>query len=386
MADNAIPEDELRQLVRAIGKEYDRKYWLDCAARKEFPREMFRAMADADLLGLDAPVEYGGMGQGLTAQAIVCEELGANGTPMLNLFLTVFSRQVLLRHAREVQKQRFVTPAIRGEKIFSFATTEAEAGTNTFRNKTVARRTDDGYVINGEKVYISSADEGHYMMLVCRTSPYDESDPSTHHDVSLFVIEPHALDGITMDEMRIALTIPERQFIVRFDDVHVPADALIGEEGNGLRYLFDAVNPERILASAQAVGTGRHVLAKAVEYAKHRAPFGTPLGSYQALSHPMAQVAAELEAAKLITYRAARLFDEGGQAGPETQMAKLLSAQASLKACECAITVHGGAAFDVESDVLAFWPTQRLFQVAPINNEQVLNYLAEKYLGLPRNR
>lgn len=374
----------LQQLVADIATKYDRHYWLACARDKRFPRELFEALADADLLGLDVPEEYGGSNQGMTQVCLVLEGLGRAGVSVLQMFLTMFTRKVILKHGTDEQKRRYIPPSVRGEEITCFATTEPEAGTNTFRNRTFAARQPDGtYLLNGQKIFISAADEADNMIVVARTSPYQEGKERTS-GVSLFIIDPKS-PGVDMTPMTIAITMPERQFVVNFTDVVVPADALLGEEGRGVQALFAGLNAERLLASAMAVGTGEFALAKAVEYSKVRAPFGTPIGAYQALHHRMAWARTHLDAARLMVYEAAERYDAGAEVGRYANEAKLLASTAAMDAVEAAIQVHGGSAFDVDADVSTMWATQRLLLVAPINNEMVLNYIGEHVLGLPRS-
>lgn len=375
----------LQQLVSDITDKYDRSYWLDCARDHRFPRELFKALADAGLLGLEVPEEFGGAGRGMTEVALVLEGLGKAGVSVLQMFLTMFTRQILLQHGTEEQKRRYIPPAVAGDEITCFATTEPEAGTNTFRNRTFARRRDDGtYLLNGQKIFISAADEADHMVVVCRTSPYNPEGKERYKGISLLIIDPRS-PGVDMTPMNIGITMPERQFVVNFTDVEVPAGALLGKEGEGLACLFAGLNAERLLAAAMAVGSGEFALAKAVEYSKVRAPFGTPIGAYQALHHRMAWARAHLDAARLMVYEAAEHYDRGEDVGRFANEAKLLASHAAMDAVETAIQVHGGSAFDLDADVVPLWATQRLLMVAPINNEMVLNYIGEHVLGLPRS-
>jgi acyl-CoA dehydrogenase len=250
--------------------------------------------------------------------------------------------------------------------------------------ETLAQKTPDGgYRLNGSKIFISGVDAADRMLVVARTTRRGDV-VDRRQGLSLFVVDVDS-PGVRSHPIDIGIVMPDRQFTVYFDDVEVEADRLIGEEGEGFRYLFDALNPERVLAAAWAIGLGDFVLAKAVAYARDRAPFGAPIGSYQALQHPLALSKAELDAARLVMYAACGVFDQGGNAGYLANTAKLLGANAAVDACDRAIQVHGGYAFNQEYDVATVWPAVRLLKIAPVNNEMILNYIGEHVLRLPRS-
>lgn len=274
-------------------------------------------------------------------------------------------------------------PTTTGERKLCFAITEPDAGTNSFKIKTQARPVDDGWVLNGRKVFISGADEADDMLVVCRTRALAEVG-DRRQGLSLFVVDMKS-PGIELQKLNIAIEWPEKQFIVFFNDVHMPSDALIGHQDEGSRYLFDGLNSERILAAALSVGLGNYVLNRGVEYAKLRAPFNTPIGAYQGIQHPMARARAHLDAARLMTYEAASRFDAGISAGRQANMAKLLAADAAVAAAEIALQAHGGNGFDADYDIITLWPMIRLGQTIPINNEMILNYIGEHVLGLPKS-
>jgi alkylation response protein AidB-like acyl-CoA dehydrogenase len=250
--------------------------------------------------------------------------------------------------------------------------------------RTSARPTGDGgFVINGQKAFISAADEADHMLLIARTASPGEP-VGRDRGFSLFIID-RASPGVELVRMDIDWYAPERQFEIFLSDVEVPASALIGEAGRGFEYLFDSLNGERILIAAWAAGLGRYALGKAVAYAKQRAPFGTPIGGYQAVQHPLALAHAHLEAARLLIYAAASEYDEGLEAGPHANMAKLLASTAAGEALDVAVQVHGGHAFVAETDIATLWPMVRAMRTGPINNESILNYIGQHVLGLPRS-
>jgi acyl-CoA dehydrogenase len=370
--------------AKGVTARFDRKYWLDCARGGRFTDEMWAAMGEQGLLGLGVPEEHGGSGGGVSEVTAAMEAISAAGTPIALYLLTAFSRESILRHGTPEQCTRFVEPTTTGESRICFAITEPNAGTNSFAMETFATKTVDGtYLLNGQKIFISAVDAADRMLVVCRTSRLaDVAD--RRQGLSLFVLDVDT-PGLTYQPIDIGIVMPDRQFTVFFDDVEVDADRLVGTEGEGFRAMFDALNPERVMASAWAIGLGDFVLDKAVAYARERAPFGTPIGSYQALQHPLAQAKVDLDAARLMMYTACRVFDDGGNAGYLANAAKLLASRAATAACDAAIQTHGGYAFNDEYDIATVWPNVRLLQIAPVNNEMILNYIGEHVLRLPRS-
>ena len=376
--------DAVHEAARGVTERYGRAYFLDCVRKQEFPEAMWQAMGEQGLLGLGVPEEYGGSGGGLVEVTAAMEALSAAGAPMATFLLTTFARETILRHGNEEQKARFVAPTATGEERMCFAITEPDAGTNSWRIETTALAQDDGtYRLNGQKVFISAADSSEHMMVVCRSTRLSEVE-DRKAGMAIVVVDT-ASPGIEIRPLDIAVDIADLQFAVFFDDVVVPAENVIGEPGQAFRYLFDALNPERVLTASWGIGIGDYALAKAVDYAKERAPFGTPIGAYQALQHPMARARAHLDAARVLMYTAARVFDAGGDAGYLANAAKLLGSEAGTEACDVAIQAHGGYAFDRDFDVLSLWPVARLVRNIPINNEMILNYIGEHVLGLPRS-
>lgn len=376
--------EDIRETVAGVTARFDRAYFMRQARSDGGIDEMWRDMADKDLLAVGVAEELGGVGGGVAGMATVMEEMSAAGVPPILYVLTAFSRESLIRHGSPEQIAAHVVPSLSGERKICFGVTEPEAGTNSFAMRTRARRADDGtYVITGQKAFISGADEADHMLLIARTAPPGER-VGRDRGFSLFIVDL-STPGIELSRMDIAWYAPERQYEIFLADVEVPASALIGEEGMGFQYLLDSLNGERILIAAWAAGLGRYALGKAVEYAKHRAPFGSPIGGYQAVQHPLARAHAHLEAARLLIYAAADEYDSGRDAGPKANMAKLLASEAAGEALDVAVQVHGGHAFVAETDVATLWPMVRAMRTGPINNESVLNYIGQHVLGLPRS-
>lgn len=380
--------DERRSAVheaaRGVIEKYDRRYWLDCARELRFTDELWQAMVDQGLLGLGVPEAYGGAGGGLVETTAAMEALSTAGMPLALYLLTVFAREAILRHGSEEQRRRLVAPTATGEARMCFAITEPDAGTNSFRISTTAKRDGSGsYRVNGQKLFISAADAADKMMVVARTTALS-GGADRRHGLSLVVVDTDS-PGLELQRQDIGMVMPDQQFGVFFDDVEVPEENLIGEADQGFEYLFDALNPERVLVSAWGIGLGDFALSKAVGYARDRAPFGKPIGGYQALQHPLARSRAALDSARLMMFTAARAFDDGADAAYLENASKLLASEAAVGACDAAVQTFGGYAFSDEYDVASIWPVVRLMRIAPVNNEMVLNYIGEHVLGLPRS-
>lgn len=373
----------IRDTVQGLTKKYDRAYWLDCAKQSRFTDEAWQAMCDAGLLGLSIPEKYGGMGESLTGMILVQDLLSQAGTPNLMMVVTGLTRVPLVKHGTPEQIERYVVPTLSGEKRICFAITEPDAGTNTFKIKTHAEETADGWVLNGQKVFISCAEDADLMMVVARTRAAKEGE-ARKDGLSIFMVDSNA-PGIEKQLLNISVAGPDRQYMIFFDDVKVDRDALIGPEGEGIDCLFDALNPERLLVAAMSVGLGDFALNKTADYVRTRAPFGKPIGSYQGVQHPMARAKARIDGSRITMYEACRIFDAGGDAGRAANTAKLLASEAAVDACDAAIQFHGGYGFDADYDVITLWPFARLLKVAPVNNEMLLNYIGQHVLGLPKS-
>ena len=315
---------------------------------------------------------------------ILMEELANQGVPTMFLVVSAAMGAIpIAKYGTEEQKRRYLPALADGSKKFCFGITEPDAGSNTFKIRTLARRDGDHYMLNGQKAFISGVDDADYLMVVARTSPPDQV-ADKREGISLFIVYTKA-PGFTAHKMDTRILIPERQFQLFFDDVRIPVGDRLGSEGEGLKVMFDALNPERISVGAMACGLGRYALNKAVEYARERKVFDKPIGAHQGLSHPMAIAKTHLELASLMTNHAARIFDEGGNAGMYANMAKYAAAEAGIEAVDLAMQVHGGSGFTGEVDLITLWPLVRLMRTAPVSREMILNYIAEHVLGLPRS-
>lgn len=376
----------IRETVGEIAADYGDEYWRAVNAHERAATEFWADCADAGLLGVVAPREYGGEGMGYTELATVVEEFAARGclgVGMLYVVTVVFGTVTLVENGTEDQCAELLPPLVDGDLRFCMALTEPGAGHNAPALETTAERTDGGYRITGSKQWISGVDRADKMLLVARTTPRSAVDRRTE-GITLFVLDPDA-PGIDRRELDTGIPTPERQFEVTFEDVTVPAAAVVGEVGEGLYHLFDTVNPERLVGAADAVGTGRNALDRAVEYASERAVFDQPIGAHQAIQHPIAEAHSKLEAAGLLTRKAAWQLDRGGDAGGIANMAKLRASEAGHEACDVALQTHGGNGFSREYTVIEMWKASRLGRTAPGSSEMMRNHIAERVLGLPRS-
>lgn len=366
-----------------IVKKVDRAYVLECAKKRQIPEKLWRLWADSGLLAIGLPEEYGGVGGRVSEVVLAHDLLHRAGLLMPTSVTNYMSRTPILKHGTEEQKRRYLPPTATGREYFAFAITEPDAGTNTFKIRTNAKRQPNGdYLLNGQKCFITGFVEATNALVVARTAPAD--DAARTSGLSLFIVDTKS-KGISSSLIDIAVYLPEKNYVVNFDDVVVPAENILGCEGRGIEVLFDCLNPERLLIAAISVGLGDHVLNRAVEYAKVRAPFGAPIGSYQAVQHPMAIAKARIEAARAMLYLAAEKYDAGGNVGLETNMAKFLATDAFKAAADIAATSFGGSFADLSQDIVPFYLFAKLFESAPVNNNIVLSFIAQKALGLPKS-
>lgn len=379
-----INAEMIVQAVEGVKKAVPREYVRQCSKEQVFPQKLWDAVAAQGLLGLGVPEELGGAGGGLSEMCVLLETLNREGVGLQAIVVLGMCRTAILRHGTEEQKQRFVVPTIDGGMMHSFAITEPDAGTNTFKMRTLATRQPNGsYRLNGQKTFTSSFGDSDYCMVVARTIPFKDVS-ERRHGISLFMVDTKS-KGIEKTLLELGTNIADQQWTEYFDDVKIPPENLIGEEGKGIEYLFSALNPERMIVASMCLGIGDFVLSKGVEYARYRDPFDKPIGAYQSLQHPMAYTKARLEAARLMRNRGAELYDSGLDCGPEANMAKLLASDAAVDAVNVALQALGGSGMAWENDVIGFLAHMKITQIAPISNQMILNYIGQHVLGLPKS-
>jgi alkylation response protein AidB-like acyl-CoA dehydrogenase len=372
---------DLRAAVASIAAPFGGDYYVDHARRGTECTELWHALGDAGFVGVSVPEAYGGGGGGLVELALVCEETAAQGAPMLLLLVThAISAAVIAEYGTEEQRKEWLPGLATGREKVVFAITEPGAGSNTHQLATTARREGDEFVISGEKYYISGVDDAEALLLVARTG----RDERGNAQLSLFLV-PTDAPGLQKVPLPVDVLLPEKQFTLRFDDVRVPASALVGDENQGFRQVFHGLNPERITGAALCVGIARYALARAVRYANDREVWGRPIGTHQGVAHPLAKAKIETELAALMTQKAAWLHDRGLPAGEASNTAKYAAAEAAIAACDAAMQTHGGNGVSQEFGLLPYWGLARLLRIAPVNREMILNFVAQHGLGLPRS-
>ena len=388
-----LPETAVavREGIAAIGAKYGLDYWDRCDADHRWPEEVWRDLAAGGWLGLAVPEQYGGGGQGLLELAVALETLarsGAGGAASFLYLLTPgFGALTLARHGTEAQKAEFLPKLATGELETCFALTEPDAGSNAINISTQARLDGDDYVVTGQKIWISGVERAGHMMLVTRTIPAAEARPRVNGFTVLLVDVQEALAQGTLSFQPIPKlgTNTVRSSMVFLDGVRVPAERVIGTPDAGFAVLWDILNPERILAAAGGVGGAELALRVAVEYARERAPFGTPIGANQAVAFPLAKIKAQTELARLMTYKAAWLWDNGQPCGSEANIAKLTAAEAAWQAADRAFQTHGGMAYSLEYPVARLFRDSRIAKNIPVAEEMVLAHIAQHDLGLPKS-
>jgi acyl-CoA dehydrogenase len=374
---------EIRRSVRELCSRFPGEYWRSLEPAR-YPDEFVRALTEHGWLAALVPQEYGGAGLGLTAASVILEEINASGGNAAACHAQMYTMGTLLRHGSVEQKQRYLPRIAAGElRLQAFGVTEPTAGSDTTHIETTARRVGDAYVIRGQKIWTSRALHSDLMLLLTRTTPLDQVERRSD-GMSVFLVDMRAAgDRLTVRPIETMMNHATTE--VFLDDVEVPADALVGEEGEGFRYILDGMNAERILLAAECIGDGRWFVEKAVRYANARVVFGRPIGANQGVQFPLARAHAAIEAADLVRYRAASLFEQGLPCGAEANMAKLLASEASWQAANACLDTHGGAGFAKEYDVERKFRETRLYSVAPVSNNLVLAYIAQHVLGLPRS-
>lgn len=380
-----VENDERRALREAVGKlvgSYGRSYFQDVTRRGVPPDELWREMGQAGFLGVHLPEAYGGGGGGLVDLALVIEETASQGCPMFMLVISpAIAGSLLAAHATEEMRREWLPGICEGTKKVAFAITEPDAGTNTHNITTTAHPDGDGWKLRGQKYWTSGIDEADAVLVVARGP---EADERGRHKLSLFLV-PTGSPGLSFQKIDAALQIPENQFTTFFDDVPVTRNMLIGAEGDGLKQVFAGLNPERVTAAAQANGIARYALERAARYASERSVWGAPIGTHQAIAHPMAKAYVEVQLARLMTFHAAGLTDSGGDAAEASTVAKYAAGEAVVAALDHAIQTHGGNGLSNEYGLSDLWFTARMFRTAPVSKEMVLNHVAQHSLGLPKS-
>jgi acyl-CoA dehydrogenase len=375
---------DLRWAVARICEDFPAAYWRTLDTPQEYPDDFVRAMTGAGFLGSLIPERYGGSGLGLGDASVILEEVNHQGGNASAIHAQMYTMGTLLRHGSEAQKAEYLPQIARGEvRLQAFAVTEPDAGSDTAQIRTSARKVGDAYRIDGQKIFTSRVQHSDLMMLLARTGPTDVA-VRTGDGLSVFLVDLRLIgSGLTIRPIRTMINHETNELF--FDDVEVPATSLIGREGSGFRYLVDGLNAERILIAAECIGDGRWFIERATAYATERHVFGRPIGQNQGIQFPIAEAHIELEAADLMRWRAADLFDSQTACGAEANMAKYLAAAASWKAANTALQTFGGYGMAVEYDVERKFRETRLYQLAPISTNLILAYIGEHVLSMPRS-
>jgi len=376
---------DLRTAVRDLCKAFPDGYWRELDGARAYPDAFVKALTDAGYLAALIPEEYGGSGLGVTEASVILEEINRSGGNAGACHAQMYTMGTLLRHGSDAQKRALLPKVASGElRLQAFGVTEPTTGSDTTQLKTMAVRKGDRYVVRGQKVWISRAEHSDLLLLLVRTTPIDQVKKRTE-GLSILLVDLRASvgHGLTIRPIRTMMNHATTELF--FDDLEVPVSALVGEEGQGFTYLIDGLNAERILIAAECVGDGRWFVERATRYAKARIVFNRPIGQNQGVQFPIARAHVNVEAADLMRFRAAELFDRGEPCGREANMAKLLAADASWEAANVAVQTHGGFGFAEEYDVERKFRETRLYQVAPISTNLILAYVAEHVLGLPRS-
>jgi hypothetical protein len=389
MAKRNVDRDEftdVRDGVRALCARFPGEYWRTLDRDRAYPTEFVAALTKAGYLAALIPEDYGGSGLSLGAAAAIMEEVHASGGNGAACHAQMYTMGTILRHGSSAQKERYLPLIASGElRLQAFGVTEPTSGTDTLSLRTVARREgNDHYVINGQKIWTSRAEHSDLMLLLARTMPKEQVKKRTD-GLSVFLVDMRLAQGssIAINPIRTMMNHATTQIF--FDDLRVPAENLIGEEGQGFRYILSGMNAERILIAAECIGDAKWFIGKATQYAKERELFGRPIGQNQGVQFPIARAYAQMRAAELMVHEAARKYDAGEDIGAEANMAKLLAADASWAAADMCVQTHGGFGFAEEYDIERKFRETRLYQVAPISTNMILSYLAEHVLGLPRS-
>jgi len=378
---------EIRRQVAALARAFGWEYWREKDRKAEYPIEFVQAFADAGWLGLAIPEAYGGAGLGVTEAVLMLEAICASGAGLSGaspVHFAVFPPMPIIRHGSEGLRRRILPEIAAGRLSLAFGVTEPNAGTDTSRIQTMARRDGTGWSVSGRKVWTSNARHSAKMLLLARTTPYEAVGPRKLDGLTLFVanMDPSAVEIREIEKLGRA-AVDSNEVII--DGLKVADEDVVGEVGRGFHHLLDSLNPERVLVAGEAIGIGRVALERAAAYARERIVFGRPIGQNQAVAHPLALSWARLEGAWQLTLRAAWLFDRGEPCGAEANAAKVLAAEAGFEAADAALQTLGGFGYAKEFDVERLWREVRLYKIAPVSQQMALNYLAERVLGLPKS-
>ncbi|MBI3030019.1 MAG: acyl-CoA/acyl-ACP dehydrogenase [Candidatus Rokubacteria bacterium] len=378
--------DEQRALKAAVHdlcKQFRPEYWRELDVKREYPEAFVNALTKAGYLAALIPQEYGGPGLGILEGSLILEEINHSGGNAAACHAQMYIMGTLLRHGSEAQKKQYLPKIATGElRLQAFGVTEPNSGSDTTKLQTTAVRKGDRYVVNGQKIFISRVLQSDLMLLLARTTPVDQLKKKTD-GLSVFLVDIRNIKGLEVRPLRMMMNHSTNALF--FDNMEIPAESLIGEEGKGFHYILDGMNAERILVAADSLGDGRWFIEKAVAYSSQRVVFGKPIGANQGVQFPIAKAHMAVEAADLMRIKAARLFDGGEPCGPEANMAKYLAAEAAWEAANACIDSHGGYGYAEEYDVERKFREARLYKTAPINNNLVLAYVGEHVLGMPRS-
>ena len=377
--------EDIRNGVRALCADFQGEYWRELDRERAYPTEFVDTMTRNGYLAVLIPEEYGGSGLGIKAAMAILEEVHKSGGNAAACHAQMYTMGTVLRHGSDDQKETYLPKIASGElRLQAFGVTEPSSGSDATRIRTMAVKDGGSYRVTGQKVWTSRAQHSDLMLLLARTSPREDQE-KRHHGLSVFLLDMREVAGAGLTIRPIRTMINHAATEVFFDDLKIPADSLIGQEGEGFRYILDGMNAERILISAECVGDARWFIERAADYARNREVFDRPIGQNQGIQFPMARAYAQTEAAALMLEKAADLFDTGEPCGAEANMAKMLTSEAAGAAAEMCIQTHGGYGFAEEYDVERKFRENRLYQVAPISTNMILAYLGEHILDLPRS-
>ncbi|WP_103382482.1 acyl-CoA dehydrogenase family protein [Pseudonocardia dioxanivorans] len=382
MTDSEVRRD-LRSLIDRVCADHPDAYWRELEQTHSYPEAFVDALTTTGVLGALVPEEHGGLGLGVGDASVIVEQINRNGGNAAAVHAQLYTMGAVLRHGSPEQRERYLPGIASGDiRLQAFGVTEPTAGTDTTKIRTFARRDGDSYVVNGQKVWTSRVQHSDLMLLLARTTPLDQVEKKSQ-GMSMFLIDLREAEGITVNPIRTMVNHETNE--VFFDDVRIPASALVGEEGKGFRYILDGMNAERVLVAAECIGDGRWFVERASRYACERVVFDRPIGQNQGIQFPIARAHVHVESADLMRWRAADLFDADQPCGAEANMAKLLAADASWEAANACLQTHGGFGMAAEYDVERKFRETRLYQIAPISTNLILAHIGQHVLGMPRS-